>query len=163
MAEFHIGSTSGGSHQVADQASAINAFIVGATLSPFLQAVAVHFGTRLAGAIDDTTRLTLRIFLRRRLNSSSTASDDAPSPVWMTSRLGWQVRVHADLPAEAIGQLQDMDQTSGPQLSDSPTPSLIWDEKWLLSGADPQGATLHSWDAVSKTWVSLTAAPPGRT
>ncbi|MFD7481069.1 hypothetical protein ACFV8Z_55915, partial [Streptomyces sp. NPDC059837] len=40
---------------------------LGATMAagPFLQAVATHFGTKLAGAIDEATRAAVRRFLRR--------------------------------------------------------------------------------------------------
>jgi hypothetical protein len=123
--------------------------------APFLQSVASHFGSRLAGAIDNGTRSALRRFLFRQIPEGG----GAPVPsVVLTSEHGWCVTVRNDLPAEAIGQLLALHDTNAPDIViDLAMPArLTWDNgRWLLAGRSASGVAIYRWDAQSDSWAEV--------
>lgn len=77
----------------------------------FLQSLAQHFGTRLAGTLDGGTRAALRRFLRgqqEEVGSPGLAGFD------LRTEQGWRVSMTPDLPAEALVQLRDLCEAAPP-------------------------------------------------
>ncbi|MCX5328047.1 MULTISPECIES: hypothetical protein [unclassified Streptomyces] len=150
-------------------------------VTPFVQAVATHFGNRLAGAIDEATSRAIGRFLRGEVSpQESSPADEATSrhlrrilgryrsqdPVaveapisdlQLRSERGWQVKIDVSLPVQAIAQLPVLHEAEAPDLLESPTPQLLWDgRQWLLIGVGPQGEILlQRWDAGSETWAAV--------
>ncbi|MGW8876377.1 hypothetical protein [Streptomyces mirabilis] len=136
----------------------IPALIAGMTLAPFLTAVVTHFGNRLAGAVDETTRTALRRFMRRELPDAAVNDGVRHGPIALQNEHGWSVLVHEELPAEAIGQLVALHAAPVPGLGrDAPgITQLVWDRnRWLLAGWSADGPALHRWDAELGNWTSL--------
>ncbi|MGW2292674.1 hypothetical protein [Streptomyces phaeochromogenes] len=130
-------------------------------VTPFVQAVATHFGNRLAGAIDEMTCQAVLRFLRRRVSERSSPADETTeqqiNDLQLRSERGWLVKIHVALPPEAIAQLPALHEAEAPDLFESPAPQLLWDgRQWLLVGVGPQRESLlQRWDAEAERWAAV--------
>ncbi|WP_416963102.1 hypothetical protein [Streptomyces sp. Agncl-13] len=125
--------------------------------APFLQAVATHFGNRLAGKIDAATKIAVRRLVTQILPigspRSTTARTPDPRQISLISDKGWEVTIHIDISPAALGQLLEIEAASLPEVSNSPTPRLYWHiSEWRLAGADGQRMRFYRWDEESKSW-----------
>jgi hypothetical protein len=115
--------------------------------TPFLQAVATHFGTKLAGAIDETTRVAVRRFLRREAALDQGGSADPQAPIALRTDAGWALLIPVDVPAEALGQLLALQNATPPVLSTDPTPRMAWRESaWWVTGVNFGAIVELRWD-----------------
>ncbi|NEB04324.1 hypothetical protein [Streptomyces sp. SID13726] len=131
----------------------------GATLLPFLQALAGAVGTRVGERLDDAARGALRRLLRRELEEGA-PGESGPAPRFLTTQGGTRIRLDADLPEEALPQLLTM--AFGPlEEGDPDAPALVrWTSAgWLATVAD--SGQLHdlNWDFGRSEWVGSTASP----
>jgi hypothetical protein len=131
---------------VGNQNNVMFSVAAGMAAAPFLQAIATHFGTKLAGQIDEATRVAVRRFLRREsahVQVSLTESHDAIS---LRTEAGWSLRVPVDIPAEALGQLLTLQGAPHPALSSTPVPVLKWRESaWWVVGVNNGLIVEHRW------------------
>ncbi|GAA0479656.1 hypothetical protein [Streptomyces olivaceiscleroticus] len=123
-------------------------------VTPFLQAVAAHFGTKLAGAIDDGTRAAVRRFLRRESGRRAEVPQaESPRPLGLRTEQGWHVVIPVDIPAEALPQL-DVVGLAPPPLAPEPTPCIQWiGNAWHVMGAQDGVTVLWRWDAATGRWT----------
>ncbi|MER7205122.1 MULTISPECIES: hypothetical protein [unclassified Streptomyces] len=138
-----------------DVTGAVFAWAATMAAAPFLQSVASHFGSRLAGAIDNGTRSALRRFLFRQIPEGGGAPVRS---VVLTSEHGWSVTVRDDLPAEAIAQLLALHDADAPDIviDDAMPARLTWDlGRWLLAGHSTSGVAIYRWDAQSNSWAEV--------
>ncbi len=127
-------------------------FAVAMAAGPFLQAMATHFGSRLAGAIDEATRTALRRFLRRE---AAERSGTSAAPINLRTDHGWRVTFDPDTPAEALAQLLDIHTATAPPLATEPEPRLTWQQPgpgWQLVGVESGTLVLRAWDPAAKCW-----------
>jgi hypothetical protein len=121
--------------------------------APFLQAVAAHFGSLLAGAVDERTRAAVRRFLRRE---AAERAGTSAAPLSLRTDHGWRVTFDAELPAEALAQLLELHSATPPQpLWNEPAPRLSWQHHgggWLLAGVAADGVVTYTWDAGARSW-----------
>ncbi|MEU3917106.1 hypothetical protein [Streptomyces sp. NPDC029004] len=135
-------------------------FVVASALTPFLQSFASHFGSRLAGAIDEATRAALRRYLRREIRALAEDEDVDRNRIVikLQSEHGWSVVLYEEIPAEAMGQLVALHAAHVPDWvsNASQSPYILWDHgRWLLVGNCPEGHALHRWNIESETWTAV--------
>lgn len=139
-------------------ASDVLVAVAAVSATPFLQAVATHFGNRLAGTIDESTRAAFRRFLRRDVAELPDGDEAAPGlgPIVLTTDRGWIVKLELDTPPEAMAQLQRIQHGPDPELelASFPTPQLAWrDSAWRLRGVHGGVIVEWSWDTEGATWA----------
>jgi hypothetical protein len=137
---------------VQTQGDSVVVISVALAATPFLQAVATHFGTRLAGVIDETTRAAVQRFLRRTATGPGPREESRAS-IRLTTDNGWSVVLGVDTPAEAIAQLQQIHDGPVPELAESPAPRLVWREgAWWLQAVREGALVEQTWDAERAIW-----------
>ncbi|MFC5720362.1 hypothetical protein ACFP1Z_09330 [Streptomyces gamaensis] len=146
---------------------AVNWETVAATVAlvPFIQALASTFGEKLAGAIGDATRASLRRFIRQHTGSNQ--AEDSPSRPISLVLDGHDVKVEIseDTPAEAMAQLLKMDFAT---LLASPSFDFVreisWSGgvAWCAVGAKDYIPVSAAWDAEQGRWNGIESAdgPP---
>ncbi|MFJ5547991.1 hypothetical protein [Streptomyces sp. NPDC093225] len=121
--------------------------------TPFLQAVATHFGSALAGSIDEATRGAVRRFLRREVARAPAPTEPESSPMYLHTERGWVLVVDAELPAEALQHLLLAEKAAAPALDASPPPRLVWGGvTWRLTGVRDGGIAEHTWEPAAGRW-----------
>ncbi|MGW2063468.1 hypothetical protein ACWCO9_23000 [Streptomyces sp. NPDC001937] len=135
--------------------------------TPFLQAVATHFGTKLAGGIDEATRAALRLFLRRQvpirpvdeINLEDRHREEEQAErveiLKLQTDRGWRVEFGTDLPAEGLAQLLAIEGGPPPGLDASPAPLLTWQPDrsvWSVLGVSRGLMMSRVWDATTNSW-----------
>lgn len=125
-------------------------------VTPFLQAVAAHFGSKLAGAVDEGTRAAVRRFLRRESGRRSGGlGSESDRPIDLRNDLGWHVVIPVALPAEALPQLVALQNAPSPYLAPEPTPCIQWiGNAWHVMGARDGTTVLWRWDAAAGHWTA---------
>ncbi|MBZ6258137.1 hypothetical protein KVH22_21715 [Streptomyces olivaceus] len=125
--------------------------VVAIAAAPFLQAMATYFGNRLAGAVDESTRVGVRRFLR--LPRWSQQQD--PNFELRTEH-GWKVRFSTDLPPEALAQLAQVCDSELPEgISDVHGIGIRWSEgKWRMTGTYNFDVSHYWWDADCGRWLN---------
>ncbi|WP_407560414.1 hypothetical protein [Streptomyces sp. 184] len=101
---------------------------VAMTAAPFLQAVAAHFGNKLAGSIDESTRRAARRFLRREHRRLEDVAPTSRRAIDLTTEDGWALTIDVCIPAEALGQLLALQDVPSPVFDPIPPPRLVWRE-----------------------------------
>lgn len=150
----HIKPT-GETYRIGDHHAAETFLAVAGTMAaaPFLQALATHFGTKLAGTIDETTRAAVRRFLRRQSDEPWRTSE-RPRPISLRTERGWMLTLDSDLPAEALGQLLVVEAATPPDLADEPPPHLSWAQTaWRLVGVKDGTIAELAWDHEANHWI----------
>ncbi|MGI5467575.1 hypothetical protein [Streptomyces sp. CA-132043] len=124
-------------------------------VTPFLQAIATHFGSKLAGAVDDGTRAAVRRFLRRESGQRANgAQPESARPISLRTQHGWHVVIPVEIPAEALAQLQDVEFAVPPQLAPEPIPCIQWiGNAWHVMGAHDGATVLWRWDTAAGRWT----------
>lgn len=127
---------------------------IGMAAAPFLQAVASHFGTRLAEAMDDRTRTAVRRFLRRQVeeNSDPQIDRDRPRHIELRTERGWFLTFPEDLPAEALAQLVDLCSTDPP--AERTAGMIDWkSDRWQATAHVDGRFAQYVWDAEANGWI----------
>ncbi|WP_030610610.1 hypothetical protein [Streptomyces sclerotialus] len=124
-------------------------------VTPFLQAVAAHFGNRLAGAVDEGTRAAVRRFLRRESGRrTGDLRSESDGPIDLRNEHGWHVVIPVEVPAEALPQLFALQSAPSPYLAAEPTPCIQWiGDAWHVMGARDGVTVLWRWDAAEGRWT----------
>ncbi|MFI9781261.1 hypothetical protein ACIHCV_42785 [Streptomyces sp. NPDC051956] len=123
--------------------------------APFVQAAVAHFGTKLAGAIDETTRAAVHRFLLREVRDREARHGLPYASLVLRTERGWRLHVDAYWPAEALGQLLAIDSATPPNLADDPAPRLTWDDgSWRVTGVNDGEIVVHVWNVKTTSWDS---------
>ncbi|OPF79951.1 hypothetical protein VT50_0214575 [Streptomyces antioxidans] len=111
---------------------------VGAVMAAgaFVQAVAQHFGNRVAGALDEGARSAVRRFRRRTFDGRTDRQGRRCRWIKLKTERGWTIFLPERLPAEALGQLADLCDAD-PPCGES-------------SGLVRFGQGVHAWSMVSR-------------
>ncbi|WP_143659767.1 hypothetical protein [Streptomyces pharetrae] len=128
---------------------------LGMAAAPFLQAIASHFGDRLAGAVDEATRNAVRRFLHREAHRDRPGASDLSSVI-LTAENGWSVAVPVDVPVEGLRQLAALLAAAPPPVSEPQYPRVEWRETawWLVCVDGEHGVVSYAWDMADGGWLS---------
>ncbi|MEV5484082.1 MULTISPECIES: hypothetical protein [Streptomyces] len=136
--------------------------LIGASLTPFLQAISTTYGNRVAGGIGPWMRLRLRRIIRREIRAGAGTGAIGPGrrpgiPVptlQLAEENGCTVLLDAHTPAEAVAELFHLDFSFLVNEYDSP-PYVIWSndvQLWRAQGTKNQAAFYASWDSDQMRW-----------
>ncbi|MEE4597300.1 hypothetical protein V2J94_36345 [Streptomyces sp. DSM 41524] len=122
--------------------------------APFVQAVATHFGNRLAGAVDESTRSAVRRFLRRQVEEQRGGASTGARRLLLRPENGWgKIIVPLDLPPEGLAQLFDLCDEGPPDGIGFCRVSWVRDGWICVPRVNPEGA-LYQWDGQAKDWIA---------
>ncbi|MFH8369408.1 hypothetical protein [Streptomyces sp. NPDC018031] len=131
----------------------------GLAVAPFLQAVASHFGNRLAEGLDERTRAAVRLFLRRSAEEGGDDQDvsgtDQPRLVSLSTEYGWRLSIPEDLPAEGLLHLFALCKAD-PPVDRFTAGWVYWEgESWRGKALTSAGIVRWVWDPTTQDWVTL--------
>lgn len=127
--------------------------------TPFVQAVATHFGNRLAGSIDERTRAAVRRFLRREAEENGQLSErGVPNShrIELTTEHGWRVQMSEDISPDGLAQLASLCRANPPgSRTTPPRVGTIWwsGEFWVAFAGVEFGPLLYTWQP-PHGWIS---------
>ncbi|MEV8313736.1 hypothetical protein AB0Q95_06145 [Streptomyces sp. NPDC059900] len=116
----------------------------------FLQTLVQHFGSRLAGTLDDGTRTAVRRFLRRQQRDSG----GLEAGIQLRTEQGWRVSLTPDVPAEALLQLSDICDADPPHPDIAPFLISYGRGSWEGWGGIDGEFAFYRWDPAEKRWAS---------
>ncbi|MFE4057410.1 hypothetical protein ACFXP3_14120 [Streptomyces sp. NPDC059096] len=125
----------------------------GMAVAPFLSAIASHFGSLLAGEIDEHSRIWVRRFLRREVEERRHRASVRDEFVRLNTRDGWHVRIWEGIPAEALAQLAALC-AAEPPVEQVEEGAIFWlDNCWCGMAYVDGSVTPYMWDAEANCWV----------
>ncbi|MEV6424745.1 hypothetical protein [Streptomyces sp. NPDC051662] len=136
--------------------------LIGASLSPFLQAISTTYGNQAAERIGLWARFRLRRIIRREIQTGAGTGIVEPGrrpgiPVptlQLTEEKGCKVLLDAYIPLEAVAELFNLDFTILINEYDSP-PYIIWScdaQLWRAQGTKNRAALYSSWNSTQRRW-----------